>query len=273
MSIIHYTLVGHFNPGTIYVVEGGERDLAVSRPVDREKAEALLAEYPNIVATHVRLQDGYARCQWAPSTHGEDVVEYAYRLARLLGCLAVENGREVTFPPEAVRAQFEVWERTLGRPGLAAEREAHARQAASKFEEKMRGRAARQNDRLSRARDAIEKRRLAHAERAGCVVIDDGGYPTEEAVRETLASCEGDPAMTESMLNRRFLFADLLDHIAPGETWTAPEIQDLAKAFAAAVHAELRRQFPGRAFEVEVLGAHLAEEEPLEVCVTFHRAG
>jgi len=158
LGFVHYTLVGHFNPGTMYALEG-ERDLAVSRPVDRKRAEALLAEYPAIVATQVLFQNGYARCQWAPSTHGEDVVEYAYRLARLLECLAVENGREITFPPAAVRAQGEAWERAKGPPGLAREREAHAQQAAEAFEEKLRRKAAQQTDRLSRALAAIAKRR------------------------------------------------------------------------------------------------------------------
>jgi hypothetical protein len=272
LGFVHYTLVGHFDPGTIYALEG-ERNLAVSRPVDRERAEALLAEYPTLVATQVRFQDGFARCQWAPSTHGEEVVEYAYRLARLLGCLAVENGREITFPPGAVRAQAEVWERTMGPPGLAREREAHAQRAAEAFEEKMRQRAARQTDRLSRALDAIAKRRLSHAERAGCFVTDDAGQPTEEAVRETLAGCDGDRALVESLLNRRFLFADLLDHVAPGETWSAPELVELAQALAARLEVQLREQLPGRAFDVEIIGALLAEDEPLEVCVTFHRAG
>jgi hypothetical protein len=271
VGFVHYTLVGHFDPRTVFTE--GVRNLAVSRPVDGAKAEALLAEYAGVVATQVRVQDGYVRCQWAPSTHGDDIVEYAYRLARALGCLAVENGREVTYPPEAARAQAQVWERTVGPPGLAIEREAHARQAAAAFEEKMRRRAEGQNDRLARALDAIRRRRLSHAERAGCFVIDDAGQPTEEAVRETLASCDGDRALVESLLNRRFLFSDVLDHVAPGETFGAAEIGELVQAFAAAVRAQLGEQFPGRAFVVEVSGAQLAEEEPLEVGVTFHRAG
>jgi hypothetical protein len=270
LGFVHYTLVGHFDPRTVFTE--GVRNLAVSRPVDGKKAEALLGEYPSVVATQVRVQDGYVRCQWAPSTHGDEIVEYAYRLARVLGCLAVENGREVTFPPDAARAQADVWERTVGPPGLAREREAHARQAAQAFEEKMRRRAEGQSDRFVHAREAIAKRRLSHAQRGGCFVVDDAGQPTEDAVRETLASCDGDHALTESLLNRRFLFADALDHVAPGETFSAREIGELAQALAAAVRAQLGEQFPGRAFDVEVTGAQLAEEEPLEVCVTFHRA-
>src|SRR5262245_10929268 len=98
-----------------------------------------------MVAAQVHLTDGYARCQWAPSTHGEEVVEFAYRLARQERCLAVENGRQVTFPPPAVRAQAEAHE-----PQLAAQREAEARRAADAFEQKMRQRTASESPRATR---------------------------------------------------------------------------------------------------------------------------
>ncbi|MFT3769367.1 MAG: hypothetical protein QM820_28350 [Minicystis sp.] len=274
MGFVHYTLVGHFNPGTVYV--NGEKNLAVARPLDSAKIDALLGEYPAVVAAQVRLLDGYARCQWAPSTHGEEIVEFAYRLARLEGCLAVENGQQVTYPPEAVRAQAEVHERAGGPPGLARQREADARRAADAFEEKLRRRAASESPRkaqLARALDEIKRRRFAHAERAGCFVKDDQGWPGEEVVRETLDHCGGDHAVTEELLNRRFLMADLLDALAPGEAWAAADLREAANALAAALERQLREQFPKQRFAVEIVGAALAEEEPAEVSVTFHRAG
>lgn len=274
MGSVYYTLVGHFDPRRVFV--DGERNLAVSRPLDRAKVEALLAEYPTLVGAQVRIQDGYARCTWAPATHGEEVVEFAYRLARQERCLAVENGREVTFPPEAVRAQAEVQERTAGPPGLAAQREAHARQAAEAFEAKLRKRTAGDSPRaakLAKVLDEIKRRRFAHAERAGCVVKDDQGWPSEEIVRETLEHCGGDHAVAEELLNRRFVIADLLEHLAKGETWSAADLEAAAKALADTLGRQLAEQFPGRGFAVEIVGAAQAEDEPLEVSVTFHRAG
>lgn len=274
MGSVHYTLVGHFNPATVFA--DGTKNLAVSRPVDRNKAEALLSEYPTVVAAQVYFQDGYARCQWAPSTHQEEIVEFAYRLARLEGCLAVENGRQVTFPPKAVRAQAEVTERTTGQAGLANRMEADAKRAADAFEEKLRQRAAGESPRaarLARALGEIKKRRFSHAQRAGCFVKDDQGWPAEDVVRDTLDACGGDHAMTEEMLNRRFLVADVLDHLAPGETWPAADLRELANALAAALEKHLAEQFKGQSFAVEVVGAALAEEEPAEVSVTFRRGG
>ena len=274
MSFVHYTLVGHFNPATVYA--DGTKNLAVSRSIDAASVDALLAEYPKVLATQVRVQNGYARCQWAPSTHGDEVVELAYRLARLSGCVAVENGREVTFPPEAVRAQAEVQERTSGPPGLAREREAHARKAAAAFEEKQRLRTAGDAPRavrLARVLGEIRRRPLSHAEHAGCVVKDAQGWPSEETVRETLDHCGGDRAYAEELLNRRFLVADFLDVLAPGETWTAHDLTEAANALATTLRRQLGEQFPGKSLVVEIVGALLAEEEPLEVSVTFHRAG
>jgi hypothetical protein len=122
MSFIHYTYVGHFDPATV-----GSRNLAVAKPIDPVRIARLLAEYPAGVAERVALQDGYARCQWAPGGGSMDaVIEFAYRLARKEGCLAVEQGREVMYPLAAARAQGEALERATGRVGLAAEVEQRA---------------------------------------------------------------------------------------------------------------------------------------------------
>jgi len=87
----------------------------------------LLAEYPEDVAAHVIVRDGYARCDWAAlGWVSEPVHAFAHRLAREEGCLAVEQGREVVYPPEAVRAQREEWKRY--------EAEQRARMQAQKLE-------------------------------------------------------------------------------------------------------------------------------------------
>jgi hypothetical protein len=107
MSFIHYTLVGHFHP---QVWRGNK---SCTRPIDAMRLNRILAEYPEAVAACVSLQDGYARCQWVPAPRGvgDQVREFAYRLAREEGCMAVENGREITYPPEAVLAQREDWKK------------------------------------------------------------------------------------------------------------------------------------------------------------------
>jgi hypothetical protein len=132
MSFIHYTLIGHFEPRTV-----GPGYRACSRPIDPDRVERLLAEYPAEVADQVSLRDGSARCQWFPAgAVSGQVFEFAYRLAREEGCLAVENGRQVTWPPEAARAQAEEWERLLGRSGLADAAENRARVLAEEFEKR-----------------------------------------------------------------------------------------------------------------------------------------
>ena len=132
MSFIHYTLVGHFNPrATNFRV--------CARPIDLNRVQRLLGEYPQEVADLVTLQDGYARCQWVPAPRDitDLVIEFAYRLAREEGCVAAENGREVTYPPEAAREQGEVFEQVFGRPGAADDAEQRARR---QFEERERRR-------------------------------------------------------------------------------------------------------------------------------------
>lgn len=136
MSFIHYTLVGHFDPRAV-----NPRSLACARPIDPERVARLLAEYPAEVAKWVTLQDGYARCEWAPLTApvSDMVFELAYRLVREEGAVAIENGREVTYPPAAARA----WAETVlptGDTGFADRVEARARRHAESFDEELRRR-------------------------------------------------------------------------------------------------------------------------------------
>jgi hypothetical protein len=273
LSVIHYTLVGHFDPRKVFA-DGG-RDLKVTKPLDRAQVEALLAEYPEVVGAQVRLLDGYARCQWAPSTHTPEVFEFAYRLARLAGALAVENGRQVLFPVQAARTHGDVLEKLLKKPGLAAEMEAEARKQATLFDERMRQREARHKPRaakLAKVLAEIARRAYPHAERAGCVVKDDAGWPSLDTVKETLDYCGGDAAVAEELLNRRTVLTDVLEPIAPGESWSADDLRAAAQALAAAIGKQLAKERPAQRFAVEVVGESLADEEPLEVSVTFHRA-
>ena len=103
MSFFHYTLVGHFD------VRHPEKRSPV-RPIDLDRVNWVLAEYPREVAALVQIQNGCARCQWAPAASqatGRLVYQFAYRLAQEEGCMAAENGRRITYPPEATAAQDE----------------------------------------------------------------------------------------------------------------------------------------------------------------------
>jgi hypothetical protein len=105
MSFVHYTLVGHFDPRTV----ARDRGKTCSRPLDPDRVARLIAEYPAEIKRWIRLADGYAACTWAGPMGelGDQIRELAYRLAREEGCLAVEQGRQVTYPPEAARRQME----------------------------------------------------------------------------------------------------------------------------------------------------------------------
>ena len=72
----------------------------------------------------------------------------------------------------------------------------------------------------------------------------------------------------ERDLNRRFIVADFLDDVV--EEWNPQVLLLVAKVFAALVRDGLRNTFPEQAFIVEIIGD--AEDEPLELCVTFTRA-
>ncbi len=68
--------------------------------------------------------------------------------------------------------------------------------------------------------------------------------------------------------NRHFVVANLLDELGV-KGWHADELVEIAEVWVEVVQEALARSFPERRFQVEVIGAGLAEEEPLEVCVSF----
>jgi hypothetical protein len=118
----------------------------------------------------------------------------------------------------------------------------------------------------------------------GCVLWPEFDAPSEIAVQEALQRLrESYAAFTqpaaldararaayEHDFNRRFIVRDL-DGI-DGETWTPVDLVTCAEHWAAVLRDALQRQLPGRAFRVEVVGGEGADEEPLEVCVTFSQA-
>jgi len=116
---------------------------------------------------------------------------------------------------------------------------------------------------------------------AGCVLWPDDGPPPEADVEAALRQLRSNhaafgPAGTldararaayEHDYNRRFIVRDL--NAVDGDSWTPADLVTCAEHWAAVLRDALRRQMPDRRFEVEVIGADLADDEPLEVCVTF----
>lgn len=68
--------------------------------------------------------------------------------------------------------------------------------------------------------------------------------------------------------NRHFVVADLLDELEIN-TWYPDLLVEIAQVWAEVVEEALAESYPDRRFRVEVIGAGLVEEEPLEVCVSF----
>jgi hypothetical protein len=86
------------------------------------------------------------------------------------------------------------------------------------------------------------------------------GMPPDVVEARVRASYEHD-------YNRRFLIRDL--SMVDGDRWTPADLVACAEHWAAILRDALQRQMPERPCRVEVVGAAGADDEPLEVCVTF----
>jgi hypothetical protein len=115
----------------------------------------------------------------------------------------------------------------------------------------------------------------------GCVLWPDDDPPSAERVRSHLqqlrtnyGSMTAAPllearvrASYEHDFNRRFLVRELAP-VAP-ETWTPQLLVACGRSWTVILRDALRRAFPHLRFDVELVGEAGAEDEPLEVCVTF----
>ena len=135
---------------------------------------------------------------------------------------------------------------------------------------------------LLQAEQALASQPVSLTVRQDCVLVEDPRTPHARTLSRHLDRCDGDAAKVERLVNRRFVVADLLDvwmeqPLSFADGSLTPEacavIGRVAETYAAALRAALHRAFPGEAFAVETIGVDDAEEEPLEVSVTFSRAG
>jgi hypothetical protein len=109
LSLIHSTIVGHFDAATL-----SYQNRHPLRPLDFSAAKALLSQFPRHVSDRVEFCDGYAECWWADRsfTVSKEVYDYAYRLAKEQNCIAAETPVcHITYPEEARQIQADAWER------------------------------------------------------------------------------------------------------------------------------------------------------------------
>lgn len=112
MSYRHYTIVGHFDPESLFP----DKPLHAIRALERLPIDALLHDLPREVQESVDFRDGYMVVHWAPMTftNSEKAYEFAYRVAAEQQCIALEsNAYLVTFPKSANEAQQYAWKNRI----------------------------------------------------------------------------------------------------------------------------------------------------------------
>ena len=111
MSFVHYSIVGHFDPGDLESFSPRHTPIP-TRPLDADLVADLLASYGDEVARCVEVRDGYAYCEWS-SDRSRRTFEFAEQLADAAGAVILESPvRYVRHPPEAARlyeAALDAW--------------------------------------------------------------------------------------------------------------------------------------------------------------------
>lgn len=135
---------------------------------------------------------------------------------------------------------------------------------------------------LLQAEQALASQPVSLTVMQDCVLVEDPRTPHARTLSRHLDRCNGDAVRVERLVNRRFIVADLLDAwmeqpLSFADGSMTPEacavIGRVAETYAATLRDALHRAFPGESFAVELIGVDYAEEEPLEVGVTFSHAG
>lgn len=103
----------------------------------------------------------------------------------------------------------------------------------------------------------------------GTFLTRDGRKSSDDLLLSAIRRSDGKVARAEEDCNRFFVVADFFDVYCPKHGYTEDDLIAVANAYAARLRSLLRAAFPSRHFTVEVVGDHLIDEEPLELCVTF----
>jgi hypothetical protein len=103
----------------------------------------------------------------------------------------------------------------------------------------------------------------------GTFLIPHGRKSSDEQLASAIRRSCGVVAQAEEDANRFFVVADFFDVYRPTQRYTEEDLVAVARAYAARLKLLLRAAFPSRQFAVDIVGDHLVDEEPLELCVTF----
>jgi hypothetical protein len=104
MSFVHYTIIGHFDPETLFP----DRPLKPTRSLEAVTVARLLSECPPEVREQVEFSDGFVIVHWARChvKWVEAVRQFGYRLAEQENCVSAESPFYfITYPPWAEQAQ------------------------------------------------------------------------------------------------------------------------------------------------------------------------
>lgn len=103
----------------------------------------------------------------------------------------------------------------------------------------------------------------------GTFLIRDGQIINSKRLANAIATSGSSVRRAEEDCNRVFAVADFFDVYLPEVRYSDEDLVQFATVFAARLRAQLRAKLPSKRYEVEIVGEHLIDEEPLELCVTF----
>ena len=116
---------------------------------------------------------------------------------------------------------------------------------------------------------SLDKLEFRFQNLCGLILLVEGYEFSEQAVKSSLDFCGNDIGKTELTYNRFFVYRDYLDIYYPGERVSDKVLVEISQAYRFMLEEALASRYPDRRFVIEVVGEHLADEEPFEVCVTF----
>lgn len=102
----------------------------------------------------------------------------------------------------------------------------------------------------------------------GTFLVAEGRSTCDEQLSDAIRR-SGSVSRAEEDCNRLFIVADIVDTYCPDLQHSEQDLIPIARAYAQKLASALAATFPQRSYEIEIVGEHLVDEEPLELCVTF----